>query len=1271
MNSEEPKGESAEKSILIQTVAEKKELLDPEEWLPHLTLTHYGKVVDRGNEHRYQPELLLEMPDDFVQEKGQKKYGRRLEDMMKTGPLNLASTIRLIKGHYSIYLFYCYLSKGVNLLFPFLLKSFITWFESEDLIIKKDGSKTASSLGLWLIIVLAFCLFFRTILTAKAVEKGYKVKLVVNNIIGSQMVLKVFKMQRRAASYLGYGKIVVLVNNDVSKVIEAVRYSAKFFSESFDCFFCILFIYMLVGPLCLIGLVLIILFSFLQKYIFKKYLKLDKVRRGYIDKRSGVINEVVTGIKSVKFNASENILNKKLSDIRDKELSLLSRMFERIGQSLSISWSVSPAAGFLIFSYCRFFTTKKLSVGTLFAVLMYLNKVGYALNYIADALSTYYSSQLSFKRLDCALRLPEDLVHREEDKESNYEAWRIEIPEEFEPKPGSIQVEDYNGSWDDFEIRAQLGELMGPSNSSKKTKKEENGRQSHGDEEQSIAGSSTQQEDLTLENITFNVAPGEFVALIGKIGSGKSSLLQAIAGVLKKHSGTLRSGGSIALVSQQAFLVNDTLKNNILFGKEYDEKKYQKILKICQLQSDLDILPSGDQTEIGERGINLSGGQKQRVSLARAVYSDSDIFLIDDCLSALDAHVGKAVLDEVLLGYLKGKTVIMASHHTHFLDEVDKVILMDKGRISLYGKYEDIKGEKEFLDFVFVEENKKKEGESDEEEQEEKEDQEKVEKKGGVKKANDGRLTAQEVRQEGIVGFDVFTFYMKSGGLLFYCLILAFFTLSIGSLVLTDWWAGKWFRGDFRLTEAGYMAIYTGLILSFMVFSALKSYAFGRFAPLASYKIFKTLIWKVMRKPMSFFDTTPSGVIINRAVDDMETGDLSFPKYLFTFQDFFFIVLATCFLVVYTSWVMIIIIAGCSVMIYLTFLRFLRASTELKRIFRVSRSPVLTTVSEMVNGMTTIRLYDYQDHLKYKWVKNHDLGISAQLHEGYCIAWISLYIYLSIFTVAILLCLSVVYRKYSRSLTADSAVEVALVLQYVLSLTGLVIRIISAMGSLMTEACMIERLKEFCEMEGFEAELEREEDSVVPGDWPTPGRINIENFSVRYREGLPLIIKGLNLKVEAGTKVAILGRTGSGKSTLMLALMRILEASESENRSLGRIEIDGVDISKIGLHKLRKNISIIPQDPFLLEGSLRFNLDQFGLVSDAEMLEVLQKIQFTDSMKGNLFNQPEMLFPEKKEINLAKKKDKEEKIKGDSASVLDFNLDSKGRNLSVGQRQLI
>ena len=1089
----------------------KQGAIDPEGWLPHLFHTFYSKVVDIGNWDPYQPDRLLEMPEDMTQEKGYPKYSSRLRTMIKKSQLSLFTCIRLFWEYFFITEITLLIGLLTGLIYPLILQAFINWFQKDEKINfqKFDPKKyefAKISSGVWLVLALAGLNILKGLITARFVESVYKLKMITFNVIGSEIVLKVFRMDQRAATYLGTGKISVLVNTDVSKVVDSIFNTSNIIPDLMQILFSGTVLYLHLGSLVFIAVIIVGIFYFVQKLIFQKFQKLDSWRRVEIDRRSGMVAEIIDGIKSIKFNTSEDDLVEKMDLVRKREKRLLSGMSFRLGVSFFTTWAVPPLTGFFLFSICKIYFKTQISTGTLFAILLYLGRFGSALTYLVDAISSYYSALPSFERLDRALRLKENYTEKvdfeefgedettqaspnrkksDRNKKNQHDFDEEGQEDDDELERGSIAFDDFEASWEDLEIKNQLSGLLQLESNISENKKQQNHQKFTLNEKQSqssplqesLIGPSQFIEKSILNSITFSVAPGEFVALIGKVASGKTSLLRAIAGDLKTLSGSISKKGSIALVSQQPFLVKDTLKNNIIFGKEFNEERYEHVIKICQLENDLGSLPLGDLTEIRERGINLSGGQKQRIELARAVYSDSDIYLIDDCLSALDAHVGKAVLEEVILKELSGKTVVMASHHTHFLDKTDKVVLIDDGRVVFVKKYDKIQDIDDFRIFEKEVKREEKEGAGDDN------DIEIAKKEGrmGLERGDNqfrvnlkknpeikeeqskaaGKLIAEEKRFTGIVSPQSFTFYAKNGGLALTTTLATLFLASTALLMSLDWWAGKWFNGDYRLTNPEYSSIYFTLITAFILLSALKSKLYAKFSSQSSYRIFKKLLKNLLMMKLSFFDTTPSGVIINRAVEDMETVDFSFPKLVYTFLDLFSIFVLTYLLMIKISLLMIPVVLLCLLIHSFIFMRYLRASTELKRIFRVSRSPVLSTVAEMANGMSIIRLYGFEDSLQQKWRKYHDLTISAQIHEAYCLCWLSLWFYSSYSIMALALGLGVVYKKSTGMLTSASTVEIGLVFQYFISVICILFKTVVNLGSIMTEGCMVERVKEF------------------------------------------------------------------------------------------------------------------------------------------------------------------------------------------------------------------
>ena len=387
-----------------------------------------------------------------------------------------------------------------------------------------------------------------------------------------------------------------------------------------------------------------------------------------------------------------------------------------------------------------------------------------------------------------------------------------------------------------------------------------------------------------LNGIDLNVKKGEFVTIVGEVGSGKSSLLRGLLGELRVIRGRFEVNGSVAYIPQEAFLMNDTLRNNILFGKPFEENKYNKILEISQLRPDLEMLAQGDMTEIGERGLNLSGGQKQRISIARALYSDNEIYLVDDCMSALDSHVGSAILEEVFFGYLKGKKIIMTTHRYHFLSRVNKVFVLKQGQLIAGGSYDNMKETLELKRLAVIEQEAKKQqfGQQGKSRRERNSALEKTwmnhfeETRAGENQ--NGLSDNQNQFRKPIFDSKAFKFYFKKGGWLLAVLIYSLFTTSTILSIFSDWFAGALIENSnfLHLPHLSLIIIYAAIILLGAVFYIAKFNLVAKLSCEASFGIFDEMVWNVLRRKMSFFNKTPSGVVLNRCIDDTEITDYEF-----------------------------------------------------------------------------------------------------------------------------------------------------------------------------------------------------------------------------------------------------------------------------------------------------------------------------------------------------------------------------------------------------------
>ncbi|KAK0424584.1 hypothetical protein QR680_008735 [Steinernema hermaphroditum] len=787
-----------------------------------------------------------------------------------------------------------------------------------------------------------------------------------------------------------------------------------------------------------------------------------------------------------------------------------------------------------------------------------------------------------------------------------------------------------------------------------------------------------------LRDVTVAVKSGELVAVVGEVGCGKSSLIAALLGEMTKESGSVHVAGSVAYVPQQAWIQNGTLRDNVTFGKSFDKEIYDQVIEACAMTPDLEMLAAGDLTEIGEKGINLSGGQKQRVSLARAVYSERDVFLLDDPLSAVDAHVGKHLFERVIsseTGLLRGKTRILVTHGIHFLKHCDRVIVLRDGTVSEQGTYYELLASKgAFADYLQeyvvgkVEQRRKttsigEELEEDEElnelntvlkdlgtSQEEahkqlksqlsklsqvsarKENKGKEEVKPELDEVDseDGRLMQKEQLATGQVKMAVYLNYFRAYGFTLAGFYFASFFVSGAFRILSNLKLAEWSDRSADVAngsnvevgrELGFYIGYSGAEAVVECTRAVIS-AFGSLQ--ASRVLHDILLKNVIRLPMSFFDTTPIGRILNRFGRDIEVADDLIPEYMEQAFYWLYETVMSFILVIRGSYYMIPLIAIIVILNVFVVKYYIRTARQLQRLDSITRSPIYSHFQESLQGVTSIRAYKAVQRFEEESQKKTDTNRSAFYYLLITNQW--LVVRLEFLGNLIMLCSSLmaVFLRGADSVTAGI---VGLAVSHALNISRTLNSTMRMMTNMENNIVSVERIREYASVP-TEAPADSEEDKKPAEEWPERGAITIENLQLRYREGLDLVLRGISAKIAPGEKIGIVGRTGAGKSSLTLALFRIVEADS------GRILIDGRDISTLGLRELRSKLTIVPQDPVLFSGSFRMNLDPFGEFDDARLWEALRVASLRDFVES---------LPERLEHEVAEG----------------------GENLSVGQRQLV
>jgi ATP-binding cassette, subfamily C (CFTR/MRP), member 1 len=760
-----------------------------------------------------------------------------------------------------------------------------------------------------------------------------------------------------------------------------------------------------------------------------------------------------------------------------------------------------------------------------------------------------------------------------------------------------------------------------------------------------------------LDGINFSVAKGELSCIIGRVGAGKSSFLQAILGDLWKIRGEVVVRGKISYVAQQPWIMNATVKENIVFGHRYDPEFYEKTVKACALEEDFSSLPDQDETQVGEKGISLSGGQKARLTLARAVYARTDIYLFDDILSAVDQHVGRHLIENVLgpNGLLSGKTRILATNSIPVLMEADRVTLLRDGKVIEEGSYDKVMASNgEIATLVRTSNNDQDTGsqpqsiatssdvssdtpedeEDDEDEEEKKEAKEKLTKLQPLKstpvrrrkdsgvtlrrassasfrgvrgKASDeenhaGGKTKQskEFSEQGKVKWDVYGEYAKNSNLVAVFIYIVTLVGAQTAQVAGSVWLKKW--AEYNSETNGnpkigyYLGIYFAIGIGSSALVVVQTLILWIFCSIqASKKLHERMAIAIFRSPMSFFETTPAGRILNRFSSDIYRIDEVLAR---TFNMLFINCARSLFTLVVISWstpafVALIIPLGA---LYLFIQRYyLRTSRELKRLDSITRSPIYAHFQESLGGISTIRAYRQQKRFTLENEWRVDANLRAYFPSINANRWLAVRLE---FIGSVIILAAAGFAIVSVSTKSGlSAGMVGLAMSYALQITQSLNWIVRQTVEVETNIVSVERVLEYARLPSEAPDIIQRNRPAI--SWPSQGEVSFNNYSTRYRSGLDLVLKNISLKIKPHEKIGVVGRTGAGKSSLTLALFRIIEPAG------GNISIDSLNTSTIGLMDLRNRLAIIPQDAALFEGTIRDNLDPSHVHDDTDLWSVL------------------------------------------------------------------
>uniref|UniRef100_A0A8D1U829 Multidrug resistance-associated protein 4 n=1 Tax=Sus scrofa TaxID=9823 RepID=A0A8D1U829_PIG len=936
---------------------------------------------------------------------------------------------------------------------------------------------------------------------------------------------KALRLSNLAMGKTTTGQIVNLLSNDVNKFDQVTVFLHFLWAGPLQALIVTALLWMEIGISCLAGMAVLIILLPLQSCLGKLFSSLRSKTAAYTDVRIRTMNEVITGIRIIKMYAWEKSFADLIARLRRKEISKILRSSYLRGMNLASFFVASKIIVFITFTTYVLLGNVITARRVFVAVTLYAAVRLTVTLFFPSAVEKVSEAIVSIRRI-------KDFLLLDEIPQCNSQL----------PPDGKtiVHVQDFTAFWEKAS------------------------------------------ETPTLQGLSFTVRPGELLAVVGPVGS---SLLSAILGELRPSQGLVTVRGRIAYVSQQPWVFSGTVRSNILFGKTYEKERYEKVIKACALRKDLQLLEDGDLTVIGDRGTTLSGGQKARISLARAVYQDADIYLLDDPLSAVDAEVSRHLFELCICQALHEKITILVTHQLQYLKAASQIlILKDTENIQV--------------------------------------------------------ALPEESRSEGEVGFKAYKNYFTAGAHWFIIIFLILVNVAAQvSYVLQDWWLSYWAnkQSSLNVTVVGngtetqkldlnwYLGIYSGLTVSTVLFGIARSLLVFYVLVSSSQSLHNKMFESILRAPILFFDRNPIGRILNRFSKDIGHMDDLLPLTFLDFiQTFLQVMGVVGVAVAVIPWIAIPLIP-LGIIFFVLRRYFLQTSRDVKRLEATTRSPVFSHLSSSLQGLWTIRAFKAEQRFQELFDAHQDLHSEAWFLFLTTSRWFAV----RLDAICAMFVIVVAFGSLILSKTLDAG-QVGLALSYALSLMGMFQWCVRQSAEVENMMISVERVIEYTDLE---KEAPWEYQKRPPPTWPHEGVIVFDNVNFSYSLDGPLVLKHLTALIKSREKVGIVGRTGAGKSSLISALFRL---SEPE----GKIWIDKILTTEIGLHDLRKKMSIIPQEPVLFTGTMRKNLDPFNEHTDEELWDALKEVQLKEAVE-------------------------------DLPGKMDTELAESGSNFSVGQRQLV
>uniref|UniRef100_A0AAQ5ZQG6 ATP-binding cassette, sub-family C (CFTR/MRP), member 9 n=1 Tax=Amphiprion ocellaris TaxID=80972 RepID=A0AAQ5ZQG6_AMPOC len=1122
--------------------------------------------------------------------------------------------------------------------------------------------------------VLAILLFLALVLQRTFLQASYYVTIETGiNLRGALLAMIYNKILRLSTSNMSMGEMTLgqinnLVAIETNQLMWFLFLCPNLWAMPVQIVMGVILLYYLLGCSALVGASVIVLLAPVQYLIATKLADTQKNTLEHSTDRLKTTTEILKGIKLLKLYAWENIFCDSVEETRGKELTSLKTFAFYTSMSIFMNAAIPIAAVLATFVMHHFINKTGPSPSEAFAALALFHILVTPLFLLSTVVRFAVKALVSVQKLG-------EFLQSDEIGDDSWRNGDISVTLE----PGKKHLGMTKAINRKQPMRYQMDNYEHPTR-----------RPLRPTETEDVAvkvsnGSFTWGSNLlTLSDINIRIPTGQLTMIVGQVGCGKSSLLLAMLGEMQAIEGRVywsnKNRYSVAYAAQKSWLLNATVEENITFGSPFNKQRYKAVIDACSLQPDIDLLPFGDQTEIGERGINLSGGQRQRICVARALYQNTNIVFLDDPFSALDIHLSDHLMQEGILKFLQDdkRTVVLVTHKLQYLIHADWIIAMKDGSVLREGTLKDIQThdvelydhwktlmnrqdqelekdiqqdsqttlERKTLRRAFYSREAKNQiDDEDEEEEEEEEDDDNM---------------SMTTNRRSKIPWKVCWCYLSSGGFFMVFLMVSSKLLKHSVIVTIDYWLALWtssktnqsaedgsdmfngtspaYIGNASLPTPGapeaeqdsyYLTVFIILCAAGITLCLITSLTVEFLGLSAATNLHHNLLNKIIHAPIRFFDITPLGQILNRFSADTNIIDQHIPPTLESLTRSTLLCLSAIGVIASITPAFLIALVPLGVAFYFIQKYFRVASKDLQDLDDSTQLPLLCHFSETAEGLTTIRAFRQEARFKQRMLELTDTNNTAYLFLSAANRWLEVRTdYLG----AVIVLTAAATSIWSLRYGLQAGGLVGLGLTYALTVTNYLNWVVRNLADLEVQMAAVKKVNSFLgtESENYEGSMDS---SQVPENWPHNGEIKIQDLCVRYDPMLKPVLKHVNAYVEPGQKVGICGRTGSGKSSLSLAFFNMVDIFE------GKIIIDGIDICKLPLQTLRSRLSIILQDPVLFSGSIRFNLDPERTCTDDRLWEALEIAQLKNMVKA-------------------------------LAGGLDAVVTEGGENFSVGQRQL-